>query len=139
MKTTRMTAEASGASTSAAPKAAETPRPPEKPRNGDRLWPTMAASPARTSTSTPAPRSRTRRTAAVPLSMSRRPETRARRGPRARMTLAPPVRPLPIVRGSGPPARRATITPHGMPPMKNAATVEGRGAENDDGVHAPGV
>ena len=39
-------------------------------------------------------------------------------GPRARMTLAPPVRPLPIVRGSGPPARRATMTPHGIPPIR---------------------
>ena len=42
-------------------------------------------------------------TAAVPLSMSRIPDSSASRGPMARIVLAPPVRPLPIVRGSVPP------------------------------------
>ncbi len=118
-----MSSAAGTEKTSAAPNAADTPRPPEKPRNGDRLWPMIAARPASTSTSMPAPTQRARRTAAVPFSMSSRPERSARRGPSARITFAPPVRPLPIVRGSGPPERRATMTPHGMPPMKYAATV----------------
>ncbi len=36
----------------------------------------------------------------------------------ARIVLAPPVRPLPIVRGSGPPLTFATMTPNGMPPIR---------------------
>ena len=35
----------------------------------------------------------------------------------ARIVFAPPVRPLPMVRGSVPPVTLATMTPHGMPPM----------------------
>ena len=46
------------------------------------------------------------------------PATAATRGPRTRRTLAPPVRPLPWVRGSGPPTIRARTTPHGIPPTR---------------------
>src|ERR1019366_7400098 len=36
-------------------------------------------------------------------------------------TLAPPVRPLPTVRGSGPPINLGTMMPKGMPPRKYPA------------------
>src|SRR5258705_7604646 len=62
------------------------------------------------------------RTATIPLRTSSMPDTTAARGPRARRTFAPPVRPLPIVRGSGPPVARAMTTPHGIPPIRYATT-----------------
>ncbi len=118
MNTGRMASAMSGWNASSPPKAGATPRPPPKPRNGERLWPMMTARPARTSTSTPAPRARARSTATVPLTMSSSPARSARRGPMARIVLAPPVRPLPIVRGSVPPLTLATMTPNGMPPIR---------------------
>ena len=66
----------------------------------------------------PAPSARASRTAAVPLSRSRIPDRSASRGPMARIAFAPPVRPLPIVRGSVRPVSRATMMLHGIPPIR---------------------
>src|SRR5580765_3314814 len=104
------------------PKPGAIPRPPEKPMNGERLWPTIAAAAARISSGNPPPATIATRTATIPLRTSSMPDTMAARGPRARRTFAPPVRPLPIVRGSGPPVTRAMTTPHGIPPIRYATT-----------------
>src|SRR5688500_9437999 len=89
----------------------------------DRLCPTIAAIAAATWSSSPPPTTKASTTATMPLRTSSRPEASAARGPSARMTLAPPVRPLPIVRGSGPPVALAMTTPQGMPPMRYAITM----------------
>ena len=108
----------SGARTSRAPQPVATPRPPWSPMYGERLWPMTAAMPASEWTSGSVPRMIARSTAAEPFAASRKPAASAARNPSARMTFAPPVRPLPRLRGSGPPTSRATTIPHGIPPMK---------------------
>ena len=57
-------------------------------------------------------------TGSAPLRRSPVTTTTAHFGPRARSALVPPVRPDPIVRGSVPPAYRATSTPTGIDPAR---------------------
>ena len=45
MNTASVAKATSGWNASSPPKAGATPRPPPKPRNGDRLWPMIAARP----------------------------------------------------------------------------------------------
>src|ERR1035437_3934654 len=117
----KITARISGAMIRAPPVAGATPRPPWKPMNGERLCPTIAASAARTWATISPPIATMSSTATAPLATSRRPETAAQRNPTARETFAPPVRPLPRVRGSGPPMRRGTMIPNGIPPTRKPA------------------
>src|SRR6266446_1795901 len=82
----------------------------------------IAATAASISSGRPPPATIARATATIPLRTSSEPEAVAAPGPSARRTFAPPVRPLPIVRGSGPPVARAMTTPHGIPPIRYATT-----------------
>ena len=107
---------------SAPPVAGATPRPPWKPMKGERLWPTIAARAATTWATMSPPMAMINSTATDALATSSKPETAAQRKPTARETLAPPVRPLPTVRGSRPPISRGTMIPNGIPPSKKPAT-----------------
>jgi hypothetical protein len=98
---------------SAPPVAGATPRPPWKPMNGERLWPTIAIQRGRDLRTGSPPMATISRTPPSALATSSRPDTAAQRKPTARDTLAPPVRPLPIVRGSVPADQPRNDDPEG--------------------------
>ena len=104
ISTMKLTTTASGRMTSIVPASVTTPRPPPRSRNIDRHEPISAAVAVTTSiVASPPVASRARSTGSSPFSRSPTTTSAAPRGPSARRAFVVPVRPEPIVRGSGPP------------------------------------
>src|SRR4029450_5721797 len=125
ISTGRATRSASGWITSIVPASVTTPRPPPNARNTDLADPIKAAVAATTSIAgLPPLTTRATSTGTRPFRRSPTTTSAAPRGPSARSVFVAPVRPDPIVRGSGPPVARATRTPTGTDPhaYPNAAT-----------------
>ncbi len=107
---------AGGKITSIVPTLVATPRPPLNPTNTERVEPRMATIAHSTSTAALPVSSRATSTGTTPLSTSPVTTTRARLRPIARSAFVPPVRPLPVRRGSGAPVTLATSNPNGIEP-----------------------
>ena len=135
MKTGAASRTAIGWMTSIVPTPVPTPRPLRNPANTDQIAPATAAAPHRTSTSGSPVTQRANSTGKAPFARSPATTTAAQRGPSARSAFVPPVRPEPIVRGSG--AARTARDQHADRDRAREVGDEhqDRGPDHEDGVH----
>ena len=100
-----MITNATGSTASAKPQPAEFARPPSNPWKTGHIWPTTAAIPQASCTSSGSPRARATTTATKPFAASSSPPTIASPGPTLFQRLLPPSFREPTARRSTPRAR----------------------------------